>query len=168
MTTGKQEYDAYSAFLRAAIQRTWERKERVRFLALLLATREAWDVAWTSATTPEAGKKLLAGAAGVAAASVLIRIFLGGPIGLLLTGASAVSLVALYAKNHERIWALRERYEKMVGEYRGKFEQCRARFIDGKASREEMELMIDGLLARFVADIEKEPEPKAPKDGDDA
>lgn len=153
MTDVPTPYDAFSGFLRVAIAGVWERKERVRFLALMLATREAWEVAWGGATAPGSGKKLLAGAAGVATVGILIRVFLGGPIGILLTGASAVSLVALYAKNHERIWALKDRYEKLVPIYRGKFEGCRARYIDGKASRDEMELMIDGLLARFVSEV---------------
>ena len=60
-------YDTFSGFLHTAIQRYWTgSKNRVNFLALLFATREAWDVAWDRATSPGSGKKLLTGAAGVA------------------------------------------------------------------------------------------------------
>ena len=151
-------YDSFSAFLHTAILRYWTgSKNRVNFLALLFATREAWDVAWDRATSPGSGKKVLTGAAGVAVVAVLVRVFLGGPIGLLLTGASAASFVALYAKNHERIWQQVARYKQLVGAYRPKYDACRIDYIEGKVAREQMELMIDGLLGRFLAELDIEP-----------
>ena len=150
-------YDTFSGFLHTAIQRYWtSSKNRVNFLALLFATREAWDVAWDRATSPGSGKKLLTGAAGVAVVAVLVRTFLGGPIGLLLTGASAASLVALYVKNHERIWQQVARYKKLVSAYRPKYEECRVDYIEGKIRREQQELMVDGLLGRFLAELDAE------------
>ncbi len=150
-------HDAFSGFLHAAIQRHWATgRDRVKFLALLLATREAWDVAWDQATAPGAGAKLLKGAAGVTVVAVLVRAFLGGPIGLLLTGASAASLVALYAKNHERIWQQVARYKRLVSAYRPKYDECRSDYLEGRLRREQMELMVEGLLARFLAELEVE------------
>ena len=81
-------YDSYEGFVRTVIRAYWEsgKSSRVTFLALLLATRETWAVALDKTLTPGAGKKALAGAAGAAAVAVLLRAFLGGPLGLLLTG----------------------------------------------------------------------------------
>lgn len=161
-------YDTYSGFLHTAILRYWSgSKNRVNFLALLFATREAWDVAWDRATSPGSGKKLLTGAAGVAIVAVLVRTFLGGPIGLLLTGASAASLVALYVKNHERIWQQVAAYKKLVSAYRPKYDACRIDYIEGKLRREQQELMVDGLLARFLAELDAAA-PEADTDGKDA
>src|SRR5690242_5236931 len=102
--------DTYDGFLKAAIKQYWDKGgSRINFLALLLASREAWEVAWDEAKAPGTGKKLLTGAAGAAAIVVLLRLFVGGPIGIILTGASIASLGALYARNHKHIWAQRTR-----------------------------------------------------------
>jgi hypothetical protein len=155
-------YETFSGFLHTAIQRHWTGSQnRVNFLALLLATREAWDVAWDQATAPGSSKKLLTGAAGVAVIAMLVRAFLGGPIGLLLTGASAASLVALYVRHHERIWQQVSNYKRLVGAYRPKYDECRNDYLEGKLRREQLELMLDGLLSRFLAELDTDAPPSA-------
>ena len=54
-------YVTFQGFLRSAITQYWERRgsSRVTFLALLLATREAWGVALDKTLDVEAGKKVL-------------------------------------------------------------------------------------------------------------
>ena len=68
-------YESYDGFLREAIRRHWEAypKARLSFLSLLLATREAWQVAWDRASA--SGGRLATGAAGAAAVAVLLRTF---------------------------------------------------------------------------------------------
>ncbi len=71
----------------------------------------------------------------------------------------------LYVKNHERIWQQVARYKKLVSAYRPKYEECRVDYIEGKIRREQQELMVDGLLGRFLAELDAE----APKEtGGDA
>lgn len=146
-------YDSYEGFLREAIRRHWESrpKERLSFLSLLMATREAWQVAWDRAS--RSGQKLATGAAGTAAALVLLRAFVGGPLGFLLTGASVASLATLYARQHDQVRARAERYRELVADYRGRYAAVKNRYILGDIDRPERDLMIDGLLQRFLSDL---------------
>ena len=149
----------YDDFLKTAIRKYWDQgADRVNFIALLLASREAWEVAWEGARKPGTGKKLLTGAAGAAAVLVVLRLLLGGPIGLLLTGASVASLGALYVKNHKRIWAQQDRYKLLIDEYRGKHLSVRTKFVDGGLDADERDLMIDGLLRRFLEQLDVQPD----------
>lgn len=152
-------YASYDGFLKAAIKTYWDKGgDRVNFISLLLASREAWEVAWGEMRQPGRGKKLLTGAAGAAAVLVILRLILGGPVGLILTGASVASLGALYARNHKRIWAQQDRYKALIGSYRVKHQQVRGKFVDGGLDEEERNLMVDGLLRRFLSDIEEAPD----------
>lgn len=170
----KTAYASYDGFLKAAIKTYWEKGgDRANFIALLLASREAWEVAWDEVRAPGTGKKLLTGAAGAAAVVVLLRVLLGGPVGIILTGASIASLGALYARNHKRIWAQQDRYKALISQYGVKHQQVRAKFVDGTIDGDERDLMIDGLLRRFLDEIETAPdlgedaEETAPTDEDE-
>jgi hypothetical protein len=149
-------FDSYQDFLRTAVRRYWDRKgsSKVTFLALMFATRQAWGVAAERGFSAETGKKALTGAAGVAAATVLIRIFLGGPIGLLLAGASAVSLIAVYGKNQEAIWKKVLRFRAVIDDYGDRYDGIAKR--DG--SDDDRELMMEGLLGRFLDELDRIPE----------
>ncbi|MGE0784408.1 MAG: hypothetical protein AB7S26_01880 [Sandaracinaceae bacterium] len=161
-------YATYDGFLKTAIKTYWEKKgDRVNFISLLLASREAWEVAWDEVRQPGTPKKLLTGAAGAAAVVVVLRIVLGGPVGLILTGASVASLGALYARNHKRIWAQQDRYKAIIGQYRIKHQQVRTKFVDGDIDADERSLMIDGLLRRFLDEVDKAPELETKDDADD-
>lgn len=155
----KAAYASYDGFLKAAIKSYWQRGgDRTNFIALLLASREAWEVAWDEVRAPGTGRKLLMGAGGAAAVVMVLRLVLGGPVGLILTGASIASLGALYARNHKRIWAQQERYKKLIGQYRVKHQQVRAKYLDGNVDEEERDLMVDGLLRRFLEEVEEPPD----------
>lgn len=157
VTASSTAYDGYEGFLREAIRRHWESrpKERLSFLSLLLATREAWQVAWDKATRSR--QKLATGAAGAAAVAVLLRTFAGGPLGFLLTSASIASLVALYAREHDRVRKRADQYRGLVAEYQGKYASLRNRYVVGEIDQPERDLMIDGLLQRFLQDLESSP-----------
>jgi len=155
----EEAYKSYDGFLKAAIKTYWDRGgDRVNFISLLLASREAWEVAWGQVRAPGTGKKMLTGAAGAAAVVVILRLVLGGPVGLVLTAASVASLGALYARNHRKIWAQQERYKGLIGQYRVKHQQVRGKFVDGTIDDEERDLMVEGLLRRFLEEIEQEPD----------
>ncbi len=152
-------YKSYDGFLKAAIKTYWEQGEdRANFISLLLASREAWEVAWDEVRQPGTGKKVLTGAAGAAAVLVVLRLLLGGPIGLILGAASLASLGALYARNHRKIWAQQDRYKSIIGQYRIKHQQVRGKFVDGSIDEDERNLMVEGLLRRFLEEVAEEPE----------
>ncbi len=151
-------HGSYDGFLKATIETYWrKRRNQVHFVALLLASREAWEVAWEGVRAPGAGQKALTGAAGVAAVYVALRLLVGGPIGLVLTGVSVASLVAIYVQNHTYIWRAQERYRRLIADYRVKYEQIKAKHIEGLIDEAERDLMIDGLMNRFIEDIDADP-----------
>ena len=141
---------------------------RDSFIALLLASREAWEVAWDEVRAPGVGKKLVTGVAGAAVVAMLVRFF-AGPLGLILTGASIASLGALYARKHRHIWAQQERYRGLLDTYRVKHQRLRGKFIEGLVDEEERDLMIDGLLRRFLEELDEKPDLGATSsEGEDA
>lgn len=158
MARDERPFDTYQAFLRTAVQRYWDRKgsSKVTFLALMFATRQAWGVAVERGFSAQSGKKALTGAAGVAAASVLIRVFLGGPLGLVLAGASVVSLLAIYGKNQEAIWKKVARFRSVIDDFEGRYDRVAAREDD-----DERELMMEGLLGRFLDELDRAPAEEA-------
>jgi predicted aminopeptidase len=146
---------SFEAFLKNALERYWTtRRNQVHFVALLLASREAWEVAWDGLRAPATGRRLLGGAAGATAVLVALRLFVGGPIGLVLTGASVAGLATVYARNHKTIWERQERYRRLIGEYRARYDQVRADWIEGRIDEAQSELMFDGLLNRLLDDID--------------
>jgi hypothetical protein len=155
-------YATFQGFLRSAITQYWERRgaSKVTFLALLLATREAWGVALDKTLDVEVGKKALRGAAGVAGVTVLLRLFLGGPIGVLLTGASLVSLVAVYAKNHDRVWPSKSASASWWWPTAPTTSASLAEFRAGQFGTHERDLMVDGLMGRFLLALDDGPEDK--------
>lgn len=151
-------YVSYDGFLKTAIETYWtQRRNQVHFVALLLASREAWEVAWDGLRAPGTGRKVLTGAAGISAVIVVLRLLVGGPVGLVLTGLSIASLGTVYARNHRRIWREQERYRKLLGEYRVKYEQIRGDWIEGRVEERQRDLMIDGLMNRLLDEIDAEP-----------
>ena len=156
------EFEDYNDFLAASVERYWKRKgsSKVTFLALMFATRHAWPVAVKQGLSVESGKKALTGAAGLAAAAVLIRAFLGGPIGLLLAGASAVSLIAVYGKNQEAIWKRVFRFRGLIDDYEPKFDALLKQHESGAINDEQKQLMVEGLMGRFLDQLDEAPPPE--------
>jgi hypothetical protein len=151
-------YASYDGFLRTAIETYWTtRRNQIHFVALLLASREAWEVAWEGIRAPGTGTKMLTGAAGATAVVIALRLLIGGPIGLVLTGVSVAGLAAVYVRNHRRIWDQQERYKRLLGEYRAKYDRVRADWIEGRIDEQQRDLMIDGLMNRLLEEIDDEP-----------
>lgn len=153
MTHDEPAYDSFEGFLRTAIKRYWDTKgSKLNFLALLLASREAWQVAWDEATS--APRRMATGAASAATVAVVLRHFVGGPVGILLTGASVASLATAYARNRERIHHQVQRYRELIDHYRSRYKKLRDQYVDGDIDRPQRNLMIDGLLNRFLDDLD--------------
>ncbi len=156
-------YASYDGFLKTTIETYWaKRRNQIHFVALLLASREAWEVAWDGVRAPGTGQRVLTGAAGATAIYVVLRLLIGGPIGLVLTGVSVASLVTVYVQNHRRIWDQQERYRKLIGEYRVKYDQIKAKYVEGVIDESQRDLMVDGLMNRFFEDIDADPDSGKP------
>jgi hypothetical protein len=66
--------------------------------------------------------------------------------------------VTLYVQNHRRIWDQQERYKKLIAAYRVKYDQIKAKYVEGLIDEPQRDLMIDGLMNRFFEDIDADPE----------
>ena len=99
---------------------------------------------------------------------LLLRALLGGPVGLVLSGLSIASLGTLYVRNHRLIWAQQERYRGLISAYRVKHQDVRGKYLDGVVSEEERDLMIDGLLRRFMDELDEKPDLPDADDGEEA
>lgn len=152
--------ESYGAFLREAVARYWNTRKgrRVRFLALLLASREAWEVAVRGAAEPETARRLLTGVASAAGVAMLLRIVVGGPLGVLLTGASVVGLVAVYARSHRDVLAQSARCRELVEAYRPRWREIVDDAAAGTLPDDRRDLLLEGLLGRFLTDLDAEPE----------
>lgn len=151
-------HDNYDQFLQVALATYYERGgkgKRVNFLALLLASGETWKVAYKRVKNVSLTGKVVTGVAGAVAVRMLLRYALAGPIGIVLTAASVASLVSLYLRNQEAITAKVKGYREMIKEYDGKYEKVRGDWVDRKIDADQRDLMMDGLLQRFLAEIEE-------------
>ena len=148
-------YETYPDFLKAAIGAFWERDEsgRVQSLALLLSAREAWEAAADRAGARGTVKGALAGAAGAAAMTLLLRTVLGGPLGVILTGASVASLVALYQKHRGEISDRAGYNRRVITRYRQEFDNIREDYLSDRLRRDQRDLMVEGLFGRLLEDL---------------
>jgi len=161
VSEAKSTIRSFDDFLKAAIKSYWDRGGRTTtLLALMFATRETWGVALDKTLDPALGKKVLTGAAGAAAAAVLIRAFLGGPLGLLLTGVSAASLVGVLVKNNERVWAKVSQLKVLINVYKDRFGEIDRDIARSGLRDDQRSLMIEGLMNRFLAELDEDPVPE--------
>ena len=101
----KDIYTDFDAFLKRAIHeyyKTSGKKHKGNFIALLIASGEGPSLALDSIKSGSGTKKLALGAAGLLALRVGLRYALSGPLGIILAGATAASLVAYFVRNRRR------------------------------------------------------------------
>src|SRR5262249_40541843 len=117
-------YDSYDDFLKAAVKQYYERGWKSRkgtFAALVLASGQALSLAADSVKSGEGLKKVAYGAVGVVALRIALRILVGGPLGILLTGAAAASLVAYFVKHREEVSKKLDQVRQVIDRTRPKF-----------------------------------------------
>lgn len=151
-------FDTYDDFVKQAIKDYYDRGWKTRkgnFIALLLASGQAMSIAKDSFSSEQGLKRAAVGAAGLVALRLGLRYALSGPLGLLLTGLAGASLIAFFTKNQKEITAKLPRYRTLLEETREKFEEAQAGYRANRYSARERNLMVDGLLKRFLADCEE-------------
>ena len=103
---GPEVFDDFDAFMKQAIRdyydRSWKSR-RGNFVALIIASGQAMSMAADSVRDGSGFKKAALGAAGVVALRLGLRYALSGPLGIILTGAAAVSLAGYFIKNQKEI-----------------------------------------------------------------
>ena len=153
-------FDDYRAFLKAAIReyygRGWKHR-RGNVIALLIASGQALSLAADSVKDGSGLKRAAMGAAGLVALRVGLRYALSGPLGIVLTGAAAVSAVSYLVKNQKEIGAKVSEYRALVDVTRGKFEEIQGGYRGGRYDAAARNLMVDGLLRRFLDEVDGRP-----------
>jgi hypothetical protein len=150
-------FDDYDAFLKQAIRDYYDRgwkSRRGSFIALLIASGQATSMAADSIKDGTGLKKAALGAAGVVALRVGLRYALSGPLGIILTGAAAVSLASYLVKNQKEITSKVSIFRTLIAETRTRFEETQGGYRAGRYDAASRNLMVDGLLKRFLEEIE--------------
>lgn len=151
-------YSDFDAFLKTSIHDYYGRtgkKNKGRFIALLIASGEMASLAADSFRSGEGIKKVAIGAAGVLAVRVGLKYALSGPLGIVLAGATAVSLVAYFVRNRREISSRIGTYRQLVADVRESYDKLQSDFRDGRLSEEQRNLMVDGLMKRFLNDLDR-------------
>jgi hypothetical protein len=149
-------YDTFDEFLQAAIKEYYERGwQRPNFVALLIASGQVGNMAKNSLGSSDGLKALALGTFGVVAVRVILTRVLTGPLGLLLTGVSLASMVALFIKNQREIMAKTGRFRELISRTRDSFEESQAGYRQNRLDARERNMMVDGLLRRFLRDCDE-------------
>jgi hypothetical protein len=150
-------FDDYDAFIKQVIRDYYDRgwkSRRGNFIALVIASGQVGSMAADSIRDGSGLKKAALGAAGVVALRLGLRYALSGPLGVILTGAAAVSAVGYLVKNQKEITAKVGIYRKLIAATRTKFEETQGGYRAGRYDAASRNLMVDGLLKRVLEEID--------------
>ncbi len=161
-------YETFDGFMQQVVKDVYEGgAKRAEFVALLIASGELLPMAW-GRVRKSGVKELAMGAAGVVALRMAVKWMLGGPLGIILTGFTAATLVSFLWSNQKDVFARVGPYKRVIRDAREKFEDIQAKYQDGRYDEGERALLVEGLLRRVVSEIEAPlPEPEAGEGGED-
>lgn len=162
-----QVYETFDGFMQQVIRETYDQgAKRAEFVALVIASGELLPMAW-GRIRKTGVKELAMGAAGVVALRMGLRYLLGGPLGVILTGFTAATLVSFFWSNQKEVMARVGPYKRLIRDAREKFEGIQARYQDGRYDEGERALLIEGLLRRVLGEVEAPLPEAAAGDEDD-
>jgi hypothetical protein len=148
-------YGDFDAFLKVGIREYYDRgwtSRKGNFIALLIASGQtALSMAKDSVVDGSGTKRVALGAALVLALRVGLKYAVGGPLGLVLTVAAGASMVSYFLKNQKDIVKNVGVYRNVVAETREQYEELQNAWRSGRHDETSRNLMIDGLMKRFLA-----------------
>jgi len=151
-------YDTFEDYLRLAVKeyydKSWKNR-RANFIALVIASGQTASLAKDAVTGQKGLRNLAAGAVGVVALRLALRWALGGPLGILLTAATAASAVAYFIRNQKEISSKIGRFRERIGVERTKFDEIQSGYRANRYDARERNLMVDGQLKRFLGDLDE-------------
>lgn len=148
----------FDSFLKAAIYqfyRTSGKQRKGDFIALLIASGETLSLAVEAVRQKGTPRNVALGAAAVLALRVGLRYALSGPLGLLLAAGAAASLILYFIGHSSQILGRIDGYRSMVDSVRTDYTKIESDLRDGRIDQSQQTLMIDGLLRRFLNDLEQ-------------
>lgn len=151
---GRSIYSDFDSFLKTAIRDYYDRGWTTRkgnFIALLIASGQtSLALAKDSVVDGSGTKKLAWGAGLLLALRVGLKYALGGPLGLVLTVAASASMVSYFIRNQKDIVRNVGTYRDLIADARERFTELQSGWRDGKYDERSRNLMIDGLMKRFI------------------
>lgn len=95
------------------------------------------------------------GAGLVIALQFGLRFALGGPLGLVLGVAAGASMVSYLIRNQKDVVRKVGVYKGVIADTRGRYDEIQAGWRDGKYDATDRNLMVDGLMKRFIAQVDE-------------
>ena len=87
------------------------------------------------------------------------------PLGMILTGFTAATLISFFWSNQKEVMRRVKPYKQVIRDSHEKFDDIQARYQDGRYDAGERALLVEGLLRRVINEIESplpaDPEPEA-------
>lgn len=149
-------YDTFDDFLQAAIKDYYERGwQRPNFIALLLASGQTGSMAKNALGSVNGLKGLALGTAGALAIRVILTRVLTGPLGLILTGVSVASLVAIFVRHQREIMSKTARFRELIARTKESFEEAQTGYRQNRLDARERNMMVDGLMRRFLRECDE-------------
>ncbi len=152
-------YATWDAFLKQAIREYYDRGWTTRkgnFIALLIAAGQtSLALAKDSVVDGSGTKKVAIGAGLLLALRIGLRYALGGPLGLVLGVAAGASMVAYFVRNQKDIIKKVGTYKTTIADSEKRYDEVQAGWRDGKYQITDRNLMIDGLMKQFIAQIDE-------------
>ena len=157
-STDSSIYLDWDAFLKTAIREYYDRGWTTRkgnFIALLVASGQtAFALAKDSVVDGTGTKKVAIGAGLAVALRFGLRYALGGPLGLVLGVAAAASMVSFLIRNQKDVVKKVSGYRTLITDTKKRYDEIQTGWRDGKYQSTDRNLMIDGLMKRFVGDVD--------------
>jgi hypothetical protein len=152
-------YGDWDAFLKTAIKEYYDRgwtTRRGNFIALLVASGQtALSLAKDSVVDGTGTKRVAIGAGLVVALRLGLKYAIGGPLGLVLTVAAAASMISYIIKNQKDVVKKVGLYRTVITDSKGKFDEIQGGWRDGKYDATDRNLMVDGLMKRFIQQVDE-------------
>ena len=153
-------YDDFDSFLKVGIREYYDRgwtKRRGNFIALLIASGQTTlALAKDSMIEGSGTKKVAIGAAAVLALRVGLKYAIGGPLGMVLTVAAGASMVSYFKKKKKDIIRKVSLYKTIIRETEASYNSTVSGWRDAKYDENQRNLMIDGLMKRFLEQIDED------------
>ena len=152
-------YASYDAFLKQAIREYYDRGWTTRkgnFIALLIASGQtSLALAKDSVVDGSGTKKVAIGAGLLVALRIGLRYAIGGPLGLVLTVAAGASMISYFVRNQKDIVKKVGIYKTVIADSQKRYDEVQVGWRDGKYQITDRNLMIDGLMKQFIAQIDE-------------
>jgi len=151
-------YDTFDDFLRHAIREYYDRYGKTRpaqFVALIIASGQVVGVVKDSLSGEKGLKKVAVGAGLAVALRIALKYALSGPLGILITAATAASLLAVLASNQRTVRQKIGVYREVIQATRVRYDEIQGGYSANRYPVEDRNLMVDGLVKRFLADLDE-------------